>query len=122
MPDMLTLLIITSIFWTAYFGFIRILFDMMQEGGAFDIFGWSKFRAHLFRSDKATCRLIENALGGCGKCTALWWSLPWFGVYASVCHAFHAFPYPLWLKLIWLVLFVCINFSIGYKSLNNGMR
>lgn len=93
------------------------MFDMMQEGGAFELIGWMDLRDYLFRHKRPFHRMVENALGGCEKCTALWWSFPWFAVYAYVVNMLHAFPDVISLKIIGMVLFICINFSIGYKSL-----
>lgn len=117
------LIVIALIFWAAYFGFIRILFDMMQDDGAFDIvFKWGSLRDKLYSSGKASYRLIENAIGGCGKCTALWWSLPWGLLFGATCSHYGVLPDSALVCVVGYILFVCINFSIGYKSLSeHGM-
>lgn len=122
MPDMLTLIIVTVLFWAAYYGAIRILFDMLQEGGAFEVFHITAFKAKLFSSGKQSHRLLENALGGCAKCTALWWSWVWFALFSFTCYKLSVAPPGVALKAIGAILFVSINFSVGYKSLNNGLR
>ena len=117
------LIIVTILFIGGYFGFIRILFDMLQEDGALGIMGVTKLRAKLYRSRKAAPRMIENALGGCAKCTALWWGWFWALLY---CGFVHFSGVEMWgnvfADILWVIFFVCACFAVGYKSLNNGVQ
>lgn len=83
---MLVVAMLGVVFLIANMFGIKILWAMMQNGGAFDVvFGWGRFRDRLYASVNPTHRLLENAIGGCEQCTSFWWTPVFFAMYYGLC-------------------------------------
>lgn len=127
MQAMLEFLIITILFIAAGIGALSIFYAMIQEGGALDlVFGWQKMLDRLYRSEKKSARLLENALGGCQRCTAFWFMPVWYLCYALVSKcAFHVWitsrvhnwALVIIINVIWYALYHIIGAMAGYKAL-----
>lgn len=73
---MTELLLYTVFLLLAYGAVIKLWWLMMQPKGLLDVVSsgrWSNMLDNLYAKDNK----IELILGGCEKCTAFWWGLPY---------------------------------------------
>ena len=110
-------IIYSIIIAVAYFGFIRILWQMMQDGEMLDVvtFGmWSKMKKRMYSKRNK----FEYLLGGCEKCTSFWWALPYCIGYWLLMKDLELWQLGYVGSFIWLSIFWTGTASIGAISLS----
>lgn len=120
MQRLLIFLLFSVVFIIGYAGFIKWLFSMMTEGGAFGkVFPkWDKWKDNLY-GGSAKQKLLENALGGCEQCTSFWWSFPWVALYIVFCKSAGFWALNTVCSIIWVLVFISICSFIGLKALTH---
>jgi len=124
MQIMLAILIASIIFWVAGMFATKILWDMMQTGGMWDVlFKFGRLRDSLYAKGetKPFYRLLENVLGGCEQCMSFWFGLIWTIIYYIFCKirigwitdGLH-YPTSVLINMIWGITFWSITAGLGH--------
>lgn len=127
---MLIFLIITILFIFGGMFATKIVWNMMQDGGMFDVLlGWHKLRDRLYAKGqhRPIYRLIENILGGCAQCMSFWFALLWTGIYYSFCKIRigwisdgYNLPSAIGITIIWVVLCWAVTAGLGHWFLTKN--
>lgn len=122
------LFIITVFFIVAYIGLSKALWNMMAEGGAFDMVSDNKFTAfkdNLYgKSNKG--KMLCKILGDCAQCFTFWFSWLWAVAYAAFTYLQGAWCLGWASGIIWVLVFVGVNTYLGlltltFKKKQNGV-
>lgn len=127
---LLTFILLTLIFWFAGNAVLKILFVMIQRGGAIDImFNWQDRLDKWY--DKASrgskwYKWLHDALGGCQMCTSFWIMPAWFTVYAVftklvfgwfITDYVHSFIAKVFVGWVWFIVFWSVGAILGLFAL-----
>lgn len=99
-------------------GIVKILFEMIQTGGALS--KWQRVLEWLYSHEYYK---LEMMIGGCKRCFSFWFMPLWFG-----CFYLFVTPWPLnwYCSIIWYIVFHVLgaeggNFILNYKKKTNGV-
>lgn len=122
---MLVFAIVTVVFWLSYMFGIKILWTMLQNGGALSILlNLERVKDRLYATNKPFYRLLVNVLGDCEQCTSFWFA----GVWAIIYYIFCKIRFS-WISdglltgegccvtIIWLSIFWVMSAGIGHYFL-----
>lgn len=113
-------LVFTVLMIAMYMAFIKTLWSVLKYDGLLSAITngwWDKYMDKLYNKGSN----IEKMLGGCEKCTAFWWGMPYTVLYVYLSASLKLWPFSyvggyLWSMVYWFTLATAGLWALTYKT------